>query len=130
MHRCAFRYSILAGETAMGEPSGQPPKQLNVLGLPIELCCQDPVTGFFRDGHCHTGPHGSWPAHGLRTDDDEFLAYSVSAGNDLVTPMPQYGFPGLKEGDRWCPVRDALASGSRSGQSTETLLASDPSKNA
>ena len=86
----------------MGEPSGEPPKQLNVLGLPIELCCQDPVTGFFRDGHCHTGPMD----HGLHTVcaqmTDEFLSFSVSAGNDLVTPMPQYGFPGLKAGDRWC----------------------------
>ena len=86
----------------MGEPSGEPSKQLNVLGLAIELCCQDPVTGFFRDGHCHTGPMD----HGLHTVcaqmTDEFLSFSVSAGNDLVTPMPQYGFPGLKAGDRWC----------------------------
>ena len=86
----------------MGEPSGEPPAQLNVLGLPIELCCQDPVTGFFRDGHCHTGPLD----HGLHTVcaqmTDEFLTFSVAAGNDLVTPMPQFEFPGLKDGDRWC----------------------------
>jgi uncharacterized protein (DUF2237 family) len=86
----------------MGEPSGETPKQLNVLGLPIEFCCQDPVTGFFRDGHCHTGP----PDHGMHTVCAEmteaFLNFSVAAGNDLVTPMPQYGFPGLSAGDRWC----------------------------
>ena len=86
----------------MGEPSGDPQGQLNVLGLPIELCCQDPVTGFFRDGHCHTGPLD----HGLHTVCAEmtegFLNFSVAAGNDLVTPMPQYGFPGLSAGDRWC----------------------------
>ena len=78
----------------MGEPSGEPPKQLNVLGLPIELCCMDPVTGFFRDGHCHTGPydHGRHTVCALMTE--EFLTYSVAAGNDLVTPMPQYEFPG------------------------------------
>ena len=73
-----------------------------MLGLPIELCCQDPVTGFFRDGHCHTGPLD----HGLHTVcaqmTDEFLTFSVAAGNDLVTPMPQFEFPGLKDGDRWC----------------------------
>ncbi len=86
----------------MGEPSGEAPRQLNVLGLPIELCCVDPVTGFFRDGHCHTGPHdhGRHTVCALMTE--EFLAFSVSAGNDLVTPMPQYDFPGLQPGDRWC----------------------------
>ena len=80
----------------MGEPSDKPSQQLNVLGLPIELCCQDPVTGFFRDGHCHTGPldHGMHTVCALMTE--EFLTFSVSAGNDLVTPMPQYGFPGLR----------------------------------
>jgi hypothetical protein len=51
------------GKGIMGEPSGESNEQLNALGLPIELCCQDPVTGFFRDGHCHTGPHD----HGLHT---------------------------------------------------------------
>ena len=89
-------------EPTMGEPSDKPSQQLNVLGLPIELCCQDPVTGFFRDGHCHTGPldHGMHTVCALMTE--EFLTFSVAAGNDLVTPMPQYGFPGLKGGDRWC----------------------------
>lgn len=90
------------GEGIMGEPSGESNEQLNALGLPIELCCQDPVTGFFRDGHCHTGPHD----HGLHTVcalmTEEFLAFSAAAGNDLSTPIPQHGFPGLKEGDRWC----------------------------
>ena len=80
----------------MGEPSGESNEQLNALGLPIELCCQDPVTGFFRDGHCHTGPHD----HGLHTVcalmTEEFLTFYAAAGNDLSTPMPQYGFPGLK----------------------------------
>lgn len=86
----------------MGEPSGEPQRQLNVLGLPIELCCMDPVTGFFRDGHCYTGPydHGRHTVCALMTE--EFLTYSVAAGNDLVTPMPQYEFPGLQPGDRWC----------------------------
>jgi uncharacterized protein (DUF2237 family) len=86
----------------MGEPREESQQQLNVLGLPIELCCLDPVTGFYRDGHCHTGPHD----HGRHTVcaemTSEFLDFSVAAGNDLVTPMPQYDFPGLQAGDRWC----------------------------
>ena len=86
----------------MGEPSGESPKQLNVLGLSIELCCQDPVTGFFRDGHCHTGPMDHWIHTVCAQMTDDFLAFSSAAGNDLSTPMPQYGFPGLQDGDRWC----------------------------
>ena len=86
----------------MGEPSGQPPKQLNVLGLPIELCCQDPVTGFFRDGCCNTSDDdiGSHTVCVEVTQD--FLEYSRFRGNDLSTPHPEFGFPGLQPGDRWC----------------------------
>ena len=86
----------------MGEPSDKPPQQLNVLGLPIELCCQDPVTGFFRDGHCNTceADQGSHTVCAVMTA--EFLAYSKYFGNDLSTPRPEYGFVGLKPGDHWC----------------------------
>ena len=86
----------------MGEPSGEPPAQLNVLGLTIELCCQDPVTGFFRDGHCNTceADQGSHTVCAVMTA--EFLAYSKYFGNDLSTPRPEYGFVGLKPGDHWC----------------------------
>jgi uncharacterized protein (DUF2237 family) len=74
----------------------------NVLGEPLESCSRDPLTGYYRDGCCNTGPEdrGSHTVCALLTN--EFLAFSKASGNDLSTPMPQYGFPGLKAGDRWC----------------------------
>jgi uncharacterized protein len=75
--------------------------QLNVHGEPLELCSLDPVTGFYRDGYCNTGPEdlGSHTVCVVVTT--EFLAHQQQLGNDLVTPMPQYGFAGLVPGDRW-----------------------------
>ena len=82
-----------------GRPGGG---QLNVLGGPLAACSHDPITGFFRDGCCNTGPTD----RGLHTVcaimSDAFLAYSKAVGNDLSTPLPDFGFPGLKVGDRWC----------------------------
>lgn len=74
----------------------------NVLGTELQLCGVDPMTGFFRDGLCHTGPQdlGSHTICAVVTGD--FLAHQRSIGNDLVTPAPQYRFPGLVPGDRWC----------------------------
>jgi uncharacterized protein len=80
----------------MREPS------LNVLGSPLQSCSRQPITGFFRDGCCNTGPMDQ----GLHTVcaemTAEFLAYSKYLGNDLSTPHPEYGFPGLNPGDFWC----------------------------
>ena len=74
----------------------------NVLGGPLQPCSFDPLTGFFRDGCCHTGPGD----HGLHTvcveTTAEFLRFSREMGNDLSTPVPEYEFPGLKPGDHWC----------------------------
>lgn len=74
----------------------------NVLGDPLQSCCMDPVTGFYRNGRCDTGAgdHGVHVVCAVMTD--EFLRFSKSRGNDLSTPVPQWGFPGLKDGDRWC----------------------------
>lgn len=74
----------------------------NVLGGALEICSIAPITGFFRNGCCHTGPQdrGSHTVCAVMTK--EFLEFSKAQGNDLSTPMPQYGFPGLKPGDRWC----------------------------
>jgi uncharacterized protein len=74
----------------------------NVLGGTLEPCSMDPVTGFFRSGCCDTSPEdvGSHTVCAVMTA--EFLAFSKRSGNDLSTPMPQFGFPGLKPGDRWC----------------------------
>ena len=79
-----------------------PETQKNVLGTDLEVCGTDPVTGFFRDGCCNTGA-GDVGTHTVCTIvDDQFLKFSKSKGNDLVTPRPEYGFKGLKNGDRWC----------------------------
>ena len=77
-------------------------KARNVLGDALKPCCFDPMTGYFRDGFCHTidQDHGSHTVCAVMTD--EFLAFSKAQGNDLSTPSPEYGFPGLKAGDKWC----------------------------
>ena len=75
---------------------------INVFGEALETCSEDPVTGFFRDGCCNTSDD-DLGSHTVCVEvTDKFLEYSRFRGNDLSTPMPQYGFPGLKEGDRWC----------------------------
>lgn len=75
---------------------------VNVLGGPLEECSQRPLTGFFRNGCCDTGPmdRGLHTVCALMTE--EFLALSKYLGNDLSTPRPEYAFPGLKAGDQWC----------------------------
>ena len=77
-------------------------KSLNVLGEPLELCCSDPMTGFYRNGYCQIGPMDRGTHTVCAQMTEEFLAYTKSKGNDLSTPIPQYGFPGLKPGDKWC----------------------------
>ena len=74
----------------------------NVLGTELELCCLDPLTGFLRDGNCSTGPQDAGSHTVCAAVDQAFLEYSRSTGNDLITPVPEYGFPGLKPGDSWC----------------------------
>ena len=77
-------------------------QQLNLFNEIIEECSREPLTGFFRTGCCDTSDQdlGSHTVCALMTED--FLKFSMSQGNDLSTPVPQYNFPGLKEGDRWC----------------------------
>jgi len=78
------------------------PRASNVLGQPLRPCCTDPVTGFYRTGFCDTGPED----RGLHLVCAEmtagFLEFSRLRGNDLSTPAPEFGFPGLAPGDRWC----------------------------
>ena len=77
-------------------------KQKNVLGEILESCSTDPITGWYRDGCCNTDEND----RGLHTVcakvNDEFLKWCKEAGNDLITPHPEFGFPGLKDGDKWC----------------------------
>jgi uncharacterized protein len=74
----------------------------NVLGGALEGCSEDPLTGFYRDGSCRTGP-GDLASHTIcAVVSAEFLEYQRNIGNDLTTPAPEYHFPGLEPGDRWC----------------------------
>jgi uncharacterized protein len=74
----------------------------NILGTTLELCSLKPMTGYYRDGYCNTGPsdNGTHVVAALITQ--EFLDFTKSRGNDLQTPIPDYDFPGLKPGDGWC----------------------------
>lgn len=77
-------------------------KDKNVLGEALALCCDDPKTGFYRNGFCQTGLQDAGTHIACAIMTDEFLEFSKSRGNDLITPKPEYSFPGLKAGDKWC----------------------------
>jgi uncharacterized protein (DUF2237 family) len=98
--------------------------QRNVLGGELELCGTDPVTGFFRDGCCSAGPEdpGSHTICAVVTA--EFLDHQRGIGNDLSTPMPEYGFPGLSPGDRWCVTAVNWARAQVDGVAAPVVLAS------
>jgi uncharacterized protein (DUF2237 family) len=82
------------------------PAALNVLGGELEPCCFDPLTGFYRDGFCRTGAGDAGVHVMCAVMTEEFLEFTRSRGNDLVTPRPEWLFPGLKPGDRWCVVAE------------------------
>jgi uncharacterized protein (DUF2237 family) len=96
----------------------------NVLGEELVPCSYDPLTGYFRDGCCHTDMHDLGSHVICAKVTDEFLEFSRSRGNDLSTPRPEYRFAGLKDGDRWCLCalrwKEALAA----GVAPEVVLAS------
>lgn len=77
-------------------------KSLNVFGEPLAPCSTQPLTGFYRDGCCSTGPDDSGRHVVCAVMTMEFLIFTYERGNDLLTPRPQYRFPGLRPGDRWC----------------------------
>ncbi len=97
---------------------------VNVLGGPLEECGTEPMTGFFRDGACTTAPEdvGSHTICAVMTE--EFLAHQRGVGNDLSTPLPLYGFPGLHPGDRWCVVAARWLQAHRDGVAAPVILAS------
>lgn len=74
----------------------------NVLGTDLQVAGTDPVTGYYRDGYCTTGANDVGKHVIAATITDEFLAFTKAQGNDLITPLPHYNFPGLKAGDCWC----------------------------
>lgn len=100
----------------------RPAEPRNVLGGPLQACSHRPLTGFFRDGCCNTGPED----HGLHVVCCEvtadFLAFSKAHGNDLSTPLPQLGFPGLRPGDRWCLCAARWQEAFEAGMAPRVLL--------
>lgn len=97
-------------------------EDVNVVGGELLPCSNEPLTGFFRDGCCSTGDEdlGSHTVCAVMTAD--FLAFSKAAGNDLSTPMPQYGFDGLQPGDRWCLCAARWLEAYEAGQAPEVVL--------
>jgi uncharacterized protein len=98
--------------------------ELNVLGEPLEPCGTDPMTGFFRDGCCSTGPEDAGSHTVCAVVTVEFLEHQRAVGNDLSTPVPAYRFPGLKPGDRWCVVALRWLQAYQDGAACPVVLAS------
>lgn len=96
----------------------------NVLGQPLEPCGTDPVTGFFRNGSCTCGDEDLGLHAVCAVVTEEFLAHQRTVGNDLTTPVPAYGFPGLTPGDRWCVVAARWVQAHRDGVAPPVVLAS------
>jgi len=94
----------------------------NILGEALEDCSHAPLTGFFRDGCCRTGPmdHGRHVVCAIVTED--FLRFTAGQGNDLSTPNPAFGFPGLKPGDRWCLCASRWAEAETAGVAPTVVL--------
>ncbi|CAN5515946.1 DUF2237 domain-containing protein [soil metagenome] len=95
----------------------------NVVGGTLLECSADPVTGLFRDGCCATGPEDVGSHTVCAIVSDEFLEFSRQAGNDLSTPHPQFGFPGLRGGDRWCLCASRWLEAHRAGCAPQVFLA-------
>ena len=105
------------------EPRGLGPRpSRNVFGEPLQACSTAPVTGFFRNGCCDTSDQdvGSHTVCAVMTED--FLQFSKSRGNDLSTPLPDFGFPGLKAGDRWCLCAPRWQEAFEAGQAPRVVL--------
>ncbi len=96
----------------------------NVLGGPLEPCGADPVTGFFRDGCCRPDPGGVGSHLVCAVVTAEFLEHQRSIGNDLTTPRREFGFPGLRPGDRWCVTAMNWARAHLDGAAAPVVLAS------
>jgi uncharacterized protein (DUF2237 family) len=103
-------------------PGGSRPADRNVLGGPLASCSRSPLTGFFRDGCCRTGPDDAGVHTVCAVMTEAFLAFTVAAGNDLVTPQPQWQFPGLVPGDRWCLCAARWLEAAAAGQAPPVVL--------
>jgi len=98
--------------------------ELNVLGEELEGCSTDPLTGFYRDGSCQSGPEDIGLHTVCAVVTSEFLEHQRRIGNDLTTPMPQFMFPGLRPGDRWCVTARNWLRAHDDGMAAPLVLAS------
>lgn len=96
---------------------------LNVLGGELETCSMNPRTGWFRDGCCKTDGNDQGIHTVCAIVTNEFLAFSADVGNDLSTPRPEFGFPGLKDGDQWCVCAPRWAEALEAGKAPKVVLA-------
>ena len=97
--------------------------QRNVLGGPLGVCSEKPVTGFFRNGCCDTSPEDIGRHTVCIVATEAFLAFSKSRGNDLSTPMPEYDFPGVQPGQHWCLCAARWREALEAGQAPQVVLA-------
>ena len=107
----------------MNKPFFEQEPELNVFGERLQPCSTSPRTGFFRNGNCSTGPSDEGRHTVCAEMTEAFLAFSKSRGNDLSTPMPEYAFPGLKSGDRWCLVALRWVEALQAGMAPRIILA-------
>lgn len=103
-------------------PRFEGPAEYNVLGEPLQPCSDNPLTGFFRTGYCAAGPENA-AVHLVCIEATEaFLSYSASVGNDLSTPRPEFAFPGLVPGNRWCLVAARWVQAHQAGKAPRVYL--------
>lgn len=107
----------------MNKPVFRTEPELNVFGEPLVPCSSSPLTGFYRNGYCSTGPDDAGRHVVCAVMTNEFLAFSKSVGNDLTTPRPEFAFPGLMAGDRWCLVALRWAEALNAGMAPRVVLA-------
>ena len=101
---------------------------LNVLDQPLQLCSKSPLTGFFRNGYCQTESEDRGQHTVCAVVDNAFLQYTLDQGNDLLTPRPALGFPGLKPGDHWCLCATRWKEAHQEGRAPKVVLASTHKK--
>ncbi|MFM8635277.1 MAG: DUF2237 family protein [Planctomycetia bacterium] len=111
---------MIAINQTNGKPATKPER--NVRGGPLAPCSTSPLTGFFRDGCCRTGPHDAGVHTVCAVMTKDFLEFTVMAGNDLVTPHPEWNFPGLVAGDRWCLCAARWLEAARAGRAPPVVL--------
>ena len=94
----------------------------NVFGEQLEICCTNPMTGYFRDGLCRTISEDTGTHTVCAVMNTDFLKFTASRGNDLTTPIPFYQFPGLSEGDKWCLCISRLLEAEKAGKAPPIIL--------